>query len=112
MPYIPGIAFITEVVSSLSQIMPELQEICGESTVVVTMELGSLDASAMSMMPSPSPSEPCQPPTFVDSGCVLAPNSKTLFGKDSCGLLVGWKQIALDMARRLLASWRERLVMT
>jgi hypothetical protein len=70
MPYVPGIAGITEVVSSLSQIMPELHDICGESAVVVTMELGSLDASAMSMMPSPPPSEPCQPSTFRQWVCV------------------------------------------
>jgi hypothetical protein len=40
-----------------------------------------IEALAVAMAPSPSPSKPCQPPFFVGTEVVLAPNSKALFCK-------------------------------
>lgn len=60
-----GGVVITEVVAPVLQIMPELQELCGESAMVQPMKPGSLESLA-----SPSPSESCQPLAFVDSGCL------------------------------------------
>jgi hypothetical protein len=79
---------ITEVVAPILQVMPELQELCGESSMVLPMELGSLEACAVAMTPSPPPLKPCQAPAIVESGGVLAPNSEALFGKELCDLLV------------------------
>ena len=95
-------------------IMPELQEVCGKSPMVLPMEMGPLEALVVATVPSPPPSEPCQPGAFEDSGCsvvsasltsvdrghmvslndevddacVLAPNSDALFAKELCDLLV------------------------
>jgi hypothetical protein len=68
--------------------MPELRELCGESSVVLPVELRSFEASVVAMTPSPPPLRPCQAPAIVDSGGVLAPNSEALFGKELCDLLV------------------------
>jgi hypothetical protein len=91
-----------EVVSSVLQVMPELQELCGVSSVILPMELVSLEALEVASMPSPPPSEPCRSPAIVDSGGldasvttshvvylsdeidkagVLAPNSEALLEK-------------------------------
>jgi hypothetical protein len=104
----------TEVATPVLQIMPELQELCGESSVVLPMELGSLEALTVAMSPSPPPSETCRPPALVESGefdasaalssvsighvvplsnevaeaSVLAPNSDALFAKELSDLLV------------------------
>jgi hypothetical protein len=81
-------AVITKVVAPVLQVMPELQELCGELSVVLPVELRSLEASVVNMAPSPPPLRPCQAPAIVDSGGVLAPNSEALFGKELCDLLV------------------------
>jgi hypothetical protein len=99
----------TEIATPVLQIMPELQELCGESSVVLPMELGSLEALTVAMSPSPPPSE-----TLVESGefnalaalssvsighvvslsnevaeaGVLAPNFDALFAKELSDLLV------------------------
>ncbi|VAI09092.1 unnamed protein product [Triticum turgidum subsp. durum] len=52
-----------EVVSSVLQIMPELQVLCGEDVSPASMEqlkLGSLQASKVDHVSSPPPVEPCQ----------------------------------------------------
>ncbi|KAE8781244.1 hypothetical protein D1007_45484 [Hordeum vulgare] len=52
-----------EVVSSVLQIMPDLQFFCGESVLSMFMEqlqLGSLQASEVDLMSSPPLVEPCQ----------------------------------------------------
>jgi hypothetical protein len=94
--------------------MPELQELCGESSVVLLMELGSSEALVVAMSPLPPPSKTCRSPALVESGGldasatllsvsiwhvvslnnevaeagVLAPNSDALFAKELSGLLV------------------------
>jgi hypothetical protein len=96
------------------QIMPVLQGLHGESSVMLPMELVSLEALVVATTPSPLPSEPCQPPDHVDSGGldasvtlssvaighmvslsdeivdagVLAPNSEALFAKELSDLFV------------------------
>jgi hypothetical protein len=81
-------AVITKVVAPVLQVMPELQELSGESSVVLPVELRSLEASVVAMTPSPPPLRPCQAPAIVDSGGVLAPNFEALFGKELYDLLV------------------------
>jgi hypothetical protein len=50
-----------DVVAPVLQFMPELQELCGVSSVIHPMELVSLEALEVATTPSPSPppSEPC-----------------------------------------------------
>jgi hypothetical protein len=57
------------------------------------MELGSCEPLVVAMSPSPRPSEPCEPPSFVDSGGVLTPNYEALYGKEVCDLLVGLEAV-------------------
>jgi hypothetical protein len=83
---VPESAVITEVVAPVLKVMPE--ELCGESSVVLPIELGALEASTVAMMPSPPPLKPCQTSVIVDSGGVLPPNSEALFEKELCNLLV------------------------
>jgi hypothetical protein len=85
---VPESAIITEVIAPVLQVLPKLQELCGESSVVLPIELGSLEASAVAMMPSPLPSKPCQTSAIVDSGSVFPANSEALFGEELCDLLV------------------------
>ncbi|KAE8818387.1 hypothetical protein D1007_03833 [Hordeum vulgare] len=54
-----------QVVSDVPLLL-EFQELYGESTMVLSMELGSLESLAMAMMPSPSPLDSCHPPDVVD----------------------------------------------
>jgi hypothetical protein len=56
----------TKAVAQDVQIMPEL--ICGESSVVLPMELRSLEGLVVATTPSPPPSEPCQSSAHVDNG--------------------------------------------
>jgi hypothetical protein len=87
---------VAEVASPVLQIMPELQELCGDSLVVPPLEMGSLEALAVTTTPSPPSSEPCQSLAYVgcegldtsSEACVLAPNSEALFRKELCNLLV------------------------
>jgi hypothetical protein len=105
---------VTEVAAPDPQIMPELLGQSGESSVVLPMELGSLEALAVATTPLPPLSEPCEPTAHVDSGGldasatlssvairhvvslndetvkkgVLAPNSEALFAKELSDLLV------------------------
>jgi hypothetical protein len=60
------------------QITPELHELCGESSVVLPLELVSFEA----LVPSP----PLLPASLV-SGGVLAHSSEAVFAKELCGLL-------------------------
>jgi hypothetical protein len=104
----------TEVVTQVLQIIPELQELHEESSMVFPMQLGSLHALTVAMTPSPPPFETCQSPALVESGGldasatllfvsighvvslsnevdkagVLAPNSKALVAKELSDLLV------------------------
>ncbi|XP_048554207.1 uncharacterized protein LOC125535209 [Triticum urartu] len=61
-------AVITEVVAPILQIMPELQELCGESSMVLPMELSALESLVVAMPPSLPPSESCQPPAIPGCG--------------------------------------------
>jgi hypothetical protein len=54
------------------KIMPELKELCGESSMASMVELGSLESVAVAMTSLPPASEE---PDFLDTGGVLAPNS-------------------------------------
>jgi hypothetical protein len=100
--------------------MPELQELCGESSVVPPMELGSLDALVVATTPSPILSETCLLLASVDSGgsdasdthssvstghvvslsnevveaVVLAPNSDALFAKELSDLLISLEKVS------------------
>jgi hypothetical protein len=86
---VPGREVIIEVFAPVLQIMPELQELCGESSVVPSLELGSLESLVVTSAPSPPSSGPCQSlATLSSEAGVLAPNSETLFGKELCDLLV------------------------
>jgi hypothetical protein len=67
-PLVRGSAVITEVVAPVLQIMPELHELCGESSIVLPMELSALESLAVAMTPSLPLSESCQPPAFADCG--------------------------------------------
>jgi hypothetical protein len=104
---------IAEVVAPVLQIMPELEEFCGEPSVVRPLEVGTLGALAVALAPSPPLSS--EPPAFVDRGDLeafatlshvtsrpvvslsdevsevdmLASNFEDLFGKEICDLLVG-----------------------
>jgi hypothetical protein len=49
------------------------------------VELSLLESVAVAMTPSPPSSEP---PNFVDTAGVLAPNFEVFFGKELCNLLV------------------------
>jgi hypothetical protein len=86
---VPGREVITEVVAPVLQIMPELQELSRESSVVPPLELGSLESLVVTSTPSPPPPGPCQSlATLSSEAGVLAPNSEALFGKELCDLLV------------------------
>jgi hypothetical protein len=63
---------ITDVVALVLQIMPELQKLCRESSAVLLMEMVSLDALGVAMLPSPPPFETCESPVFVDIEGLLA----------------------------------------
>jgi hypothetical protein len=69
------------ILAPIVQITPELNELCGESPVLLPLEEGSDGALAMAVVPS-------QPQSLasVDSG-VLAHSSDALFAKELCGLL-------------------------
>jgi hypothetical protein len=75
-----------EIMTPVMEIMPELQELCGKPSPSMSMvELGSLESVAVAMTSLPPASAE---PNFVDTGGVLAPNSKALFRKELCDLLV------------------------
>jgi hypothetical protein len=99
------------------QIMPELRELREESSVVLSMELGSVESLAVAMTPSPPSSETSQPPVSVESGGldasailpighvvslsnevvdagVLTPTSEALFGKELSNLLVSLEAVS------------------
>jgi hypothetical protein len=102
------------------QIMPELQELCGESSVVPPMELRSLDALVVATTPSLILSKTCQLLASVDSGGsdasdtqssvstrhvvslsnevdeagVLASNSDALFAKELSDLLISLETVS------------------
>jgi hypothetical protein len=104
---------IAEVVAPVLQIMPELQEFCGEPSVVRPLEVSTLGALAVALAPSPPLSS--EPRAFVDRGDLdafatlshvtsrpvvslsdevsevdmIAPNFEDLFGKEICDFLVG-----------------------
>ncbi|XBI40363.1 hypothetical protein VPH35_124960 [Triticum aestivum] len=67
-PLVHGSAVISEIVAPILQIMPELQELCGESSIVLPMELSALESLAVAMTPSLPPPESRQPPAFAYSG--------------------------------------------
>jgi hypothetical protein len=72
------------------KIMPKLQELCGESSVASMVELGSLESMVESVVVAMTPPPPSlEPPNFVDTGGLLAPNFEAYFGKELCDLLVG-----------------------
>ena len=48
---------ISEVVAPVVEILPELQDPCGESPMVLPIELGSVESSVVDMAPAPPPSE-------------------------------------------------------
>jgi hypothetical protein len=98
--YVLGNEVATEVVAPVLQIMPKLQELCGESSVVMPIELGSSEVLEVAMTPSPPPSKPYQPPAFVDNG-VLAPNSEALFGKKLCDLLVKLEAVSTGYGKEI-----------
>jgi hypothetical protein len=83
---------------------------------MIILELGSLEALEVAMTPSPPPLESCHLPAFVDSGCVLAPNSEVLFGIDLCNFLIilevatpgNGKKIASALAGETFSFLRER----
>jgi hypothetical protein len=80
-----------------------LQGLHEKSSVMLPMELVSLEAVVVTTTPTPLPSEPCQPPDHVDSGGVLAPNSEAL--QKSCPTYLSvWRPLVLDMVWRLLPS--------
>ena len=105
----PGSGVISEVVAPVMQIMPELQELCGESSMVLPMELGSLESLVVAMTPSLP-----QSPAFANNGdlvgsvtassmaighvtslsgevdetCVLAPNSEQVETPESIVLVI------------------------
>jgi hypothetical protein len=64
----PRSEVIVEVVAPILQIMPELQELSGEPSIVLSMEMGSLGALEVAMTPSAPSLESCQPLPFVDRG--------------------------------------------
>ena len=47
------------VISEVVEILPELQDPCGESPMVLPIELGSVESSVVDMAPAPPPSESC-----------------------------------------------------
>ena len=67
-PLVRGNAVITEVVAPVLQIMPELQELCGESSMVLPMELSALESLVVAMSPSLPPSESYQSPAIPGCG--------------------------------------------
>jgi hypothetical protein len=111
---VPESAVIAEVVAPVLHVMLELQELCGESSVVLPMELGFLEASAVSMTSSPPTLKPCQAPAIVDSGDVLGPNSETLFGKELFDLLVSLEaaspEYGIDIACVLAGKTSEDII--
>jgi hypothetical protein len=52
-----------EILAPVLQITPELNEFCGESFVVLPLELGSFEAYTVATTPSP-----WQSPAYVDNG--------------------------------------------
>jgi hypothetical protein len=58
-----------KIVALVLQVMHELQELSGESSVDLPMELDAFEALAVATTTSPPPlSEPCQVTAYVDSG--------------------------------------------
>jgi hypothetical protein len=99
------------------QIMPELQELREESSMVLSMELGSVESLAVAMTLSPPSSETSQPSVSVESGGldasatllighvvslsnevveagVLTPTSEALFAKELSDLLVSLEAVS------------------
>jgi hypothetical protein len=105
---------IAVIMAPVLHIMPELQDLCGEpspspplSTVHLQVDLLGVSAVAPTA-PSVDLDESLD---FVDSvgrsneAAALAASSETLFATYSSV----WRRLALDLARRLLASCRRRL---
>jgi hypothetical protein len=67
------------ILAPVLQTMLELHELCGESSVVLSLELGSFDALAVATAPLPP-----QLPVFVD---LMVHSSEALFAKELHGLL-------------------------
>ena len=67
-PLVRGSAVITEVVAPVLQIMPELQELCEESPMVLPMKLSALESLVVAMPPSLPPSESYQSPAIPGCG--------------------------------------------
>jgi hypothetical protein len=68
------------------QIIPELNELCGESSVIPLLESGSFEAVVVTTSPS-------RLPVSLDSGGVLVRRSEATFAKELCRLLA-----SLEMA--------------
>jgi hypothetical protein len=78
---------IGEFLAPVLQITPELQELCGDSSVVFPSVLCSFGTLEVSTTPSLPHSKPCQSLVSLDRGAVLDPSSEALFAKELCGLL-------------------------
>jgi hypothetical protein len=116
-----------EILAPLLQITPELNELCGDPSVVV-----------VSSTPSPPPSGPCHTLAHVDSGGldasvslpsmddvvslsdeiaeigVLAPNSEALFAKELSDLLINLEAVSpgygMDIACVLAGKASEDMI--
>jgi hypothetical protein len=84
-------------------ITPEFHELCEESSKVLPLEMGSSKALVI-LLP--------QSPASLVSGAVLAHSSDALLLKSFGACSRVWRRLALDMARTLHVSWRERLPRT
>jgi hypothetical protein len=100
---------INGIMAPVLQITPELHELCVESSVMLPMDVGSLEDLAVSTTRSPLQSELCQLPACADSEGVLTPSSEALITKELCGLLTSLETVSLVMTSTLPTSWPEKL---
>ena len=79
-----------DVAPPVVEILPEMQDPCRESPMVLPVELGLVESLAVDMVPSPPSSESSSSSLSdrVEETVVVAPISEALFGKQICDLLV------------------------
>jgi hypothetical protein len=100
---------INGIMAPVLQITPELHELCVESSMMLLMDVGSLEDLSVATTLSPLHSEPCQLPAYADSEGVLATSSEALIIKELWGLLTSLETVSLVMTSTLPTSWLEKL---
>jgi hypothetical protein len=94
--------------------MPELQKLCRESSAVLLMEMVSLDALGVAMLPSPPPFETCESPVFVDREGLLASDIliRLYLEKKLCDLIINLEAVSLGYGMKIACVLAGKTQMT